>query len=248
MNPQAHALLLSEDARLDRDVQRRSLSPEKASASTLVEIATALNLTRERTALQLEFARGLAEWTRSQQVNFPDNLFWDFDYPAASVLRHARSLPAPEDLDYVAAAFGRMVELQQRYGIHTTIRFRYVHDFSYGLDWAKWVAREELQDGSVGPFDWQFLTYLRRRAFELVELIERDDTKYPTLRGDGARNPFPFLRDPDSEVRILSELARRDQLPVRAWDVEASPRCDRPFQALREACAEDLGLAVRDSA
>ena len=79
---------------------------------------------------------------------------------------------------------------------------------------------------------------------ELVELIERDDEKYPTLQGGAARNPFSFRRDPESEAAILSELGRRDQLPVCAWDIHASPRFDRPFQALREACAVDLGLSV----
>lgn len=244
MNPQALELLAREDARLDREVRRKSLSPDKEIASSLVEIARTLEVEDERTAMQLEFARGLAEWTRSQQVNFPENLFWDFDYPAARVLGHAKSLAPGKDLDYVAAAFGRMVELQQRYGVHTTIRFRYVHDFSYGLDWAKWIAREVDQDGSVGPFDWEFLCYLRQRAFELVELIERDDEKYPTLQGGAARNPFSFRRDPESEAAILSELGRRGQLPVCAWDIHASPRFDRPFQALREACAVDLGLSV----
>jgi hypothetical protein len=242
MNPQALELLTSEDARLDRGVRRRSLSPNKERASSLVEIARALDLAEERSIMQLEFARGLAEWTRSQQVNFPENLFWDFDYPAACVLRCARSLSEGADLDSVATTFGRMVELQQRYGVHTTIRFRYVHDFSYGLDWAKWIARSDDQDGSVGPFDWEFLTYLRHRAFALVELIERDDKKYPTLKRGAARNPFPFLRDPESEARILAELAHRGQLPVCAWDANASPRFDMPFQALRLACAEELGL------
>ena len=244
MNPQALELLVREDARLDGGVRRWTLSPTKERASSLVEIAQALKLADERVSMQLEFARGLAQWTRSQQVNFPENLFWDFDYPAASVLRHARSLSEGADLDYVAAPFGRMVELQQRYGVHTTICFRYVHDFSYGLDWAKWIAREAHQDGSVGPFDWGFLSYLRNRAFELVELIERDDEKYPTLRRGAARNPFPFRRDPASEAQLLAELARRGQLPVCAWDVDASPRFDRPFQALREACAADLGLTI----
>ena len=114
MNPQALELLAREDARLDREVRRKSLSPDKEIASSLVEIARTLEVEDERTAMQLEFARGLAEWTRSQQVNFPENLFWDFDYPAARVLGHARSLAPGKDLDYVAAAFGRMVELQQR--------------------------------------------------------------------------------------------------------------------------------------
>ena len=48
MNPQALELLAREDARLDREVRRKSLSPDKEIASSLVEIARTLEVEDER--------------------------------------------------------------------------------------------------------------------------------------------------------------------------------------------------------
>lgn len=198
-------------------------------------------------------SNGLCELALAQLDAFPGNLFWDLDLIAASIVAQASGLPQLAAIQHVAQQFGRMAELQRLYGRSTAINFAYVHDFVYGYDWAKWVAREpSVQTDVPEPFAPRFLAYMRTRALELLELIAADDAKYPTLVDEQARNPFPFSREPADEIRLHRELARRDLIPVPTWDPAAlsldwSTRWQVPFQAQRVDVARELGL-VRDPA
>jgi hypothetical protein len=191
------------------------------------------------------FAVGLSALAKAQREAFPENIFGDLDYLAASVLRQGRESAST---DLVEELFERLCALQAIYGEATAIRFRYVHDFTYGYDWAKWVRREPGQTGAVGPFDLEFLRYMQRRGDELLELIAADDTKYPTLRDRRHRNPFSFSREPKAERRLFPELATRGLIPVETWRADALPRCEKDFAALRVACASELGLSVEGAA
>lgn len=188
---------------------------------------------------------GLVALERAQAEAFPENIFGDLDFVAASVLAQAR---AANSVALVQELLERMCGLQVLYGESTPIRFRYVHDFTYGYDWAKWVRREPTRDGSVGPFDLEFLIYMEARGHELLELIAADDRKYPSLKGPEHRNPFVFSREPAAETRLFPELAQRGLLPVETWRLDARPRCDRPFADLRVAVAAELGLLVEGAA
>lgn len=190
-------------------------------------------------------ALGLCKVTRAQQAAFPHNIFGDLDYLAASVLRQGR---AAQSRALVQELLERMSQLQVLYGEATVIRFRYVHDFTYGYDWAKWVQREPEQTGAVGPFDLEFLEYMDKRGAQLIELIAADDVKYPTLRDARHRNPFPFSREPDAETQLFGELAKRGCLPVETYRVDATPQHDRSFAELRVQCAADLGLLIEGAA
>ena len=240
------AQLEEEDARLDAEVQRRSLRPGSGRATSLRSLAETLALFQEPAPVQEAMAAGLCAWTQGQREHFPENIFWDLDYPVACILRQVKGARPEAQAARATEFFDLLLELQRRYGRHSTIRFRYVHDFTYGFDWAKWVGREPGQTGAVGPFDWGFLTYLRRRAIELVSLIERDDRTYPTLVDDRPRNPFSFRRDPEAEQAIFEALAREGELPVETWRVDAEPRWDRPFQQLRVSRAAAQGYLVSE--
>ena len=133
------------------------------------------------------------------------------------------------------------------YGMRSPVRFQYVHDFTYGYDWAKWVRRSPRDRSHVGPFELDFLRYSRRRGHELLALIARDDAEYPSLPDDRPRNVFRFSRDPDEEILLLRDLASRDLLPVEAYRTDASPRWDRPFAELRDERALALGLPRRSA-
>ena len=89
-----------------------------------------------------------------------------------------------------------LVDVQARYGARSAIRFRYVHDFIYGYDWARWVAREPETRTAIGPYDPVFLQRMRHRADELLELIQTNDKNYPQLEQNISRNPFGFSREP----------------------------------------------------
>lgn len=181
-----------------------------------------------------ELPPALALIGQAIRQSYPENLFADLDALTASL--------AAREGDALTQAAQRIADLHRLYGRATSIRFRYVHDFVYGFDWARWVAREPITRASVGPFDDRFLDYLELRGRELLALIAENDAKYPVLADRVARSPFPFSREPDAERVIHRSLARKGLIPVAAWSATAHPVWDRPFVELREAEARELGL------
>jgi len=218
---------------------RASLDPAGRRARTLVELAAAH--ARHGDAVDAAFVAGLARVADAQAEAFPGNLFWDFDAFAASVYAEARVAADPHAL--LEEVCGIACELMALFGALSPIRFRYVHDFMYGFDWARWVAREPGARHGVGPFALPFLRYIYRRGLELVELIGRGDAKYGPLADGSHRNPFGFSRSPADERRLLEDLAARRLVPVPAWSSVEPPVWDRPFAALREERARVLGVA-----
>jgi hypothetical protein len=234
-----------------REAPARARRSAGARASTLAEIVDAI-LTPLRPsyaeALAEPLAEGLSTLALAQLDAFPGNLFWDLDLIAAMIVAEAARLELGRAQGRVRDGLARMAGLQHLYGQRTAINFSYVHDFVYGFDWAKWVAREPaLHDDPPGPFSPTFLDYMDRRGHELLELIAEDDDKYPTLDGDEPRNPFPFSRAPAAEIRLHRELARRDLIPVPSWSRDPQARDWRErwridFAARRVEVAVELGL------
>ncbi|MEM6963082.1 MAG: hypothetical protein AAF550_15250 [Myxococcota bacterium] len=248
-----------------------SLAPGKAQATPLSALVERLVSGVHREPLAVTFAGGLASLLAAMMQAFPDNLFWDFDLLATDVLRHAegmptgvrRSLDTQEQLrarlltvqdkqvlrqieHSIRASFEDLISLQQLFGGASTIRFRYAHDFIYGFDWAKWVRRAPAKRAGIGPFDRPFLAFMLQRGQELIELIAQDDSDYPRLTHAGYRNPFRFSRSKEDELRLFTELSRRDLLPLRSWDACDQPRFNQDYRATRERIAEELGLASTD--
>lgn len=237
----ARALLAATDEAL-RSWAAGSLAPGRTRARTLALVCTAVLRTEDGEATAMALARGLAAVATAQADSFPDNLFADCDYLAANLLRRAREATDPPA--YLQETCAQVARLQQLFGRHTAIAFRYTHDFAYGYDWSKWVARGPDTRAGVLPFDREFLAHMEERAHELLALIHVDDADYPTLPSGQARNPFPFSREPAAEAALHRALAVRGELPVEAWDPDARPIWDRPYAALRVAQAERMGLAV----
>jgi hypothetical protein len=134
------------------------------------------------------------------------------------------------------------VGLMVLHGQQSAIRFRYVHDFMYGFDWARWVRREPRARREVEPFGLDFLRQSENRGRDIVTLIDADDNWYPRLADGASRNPFPFSREPDDELLLYRLLAERGDVPVEVWRLDASPDASRDFDALRQDAAESLGL------
>jgi hypothetical protein len=229
----------------------RTLDPARTRASTLLDVhasALASCASSRRDLLAGPLAHGLCELALAQLDAFPNNLFWDLDLIAAAIMHEAAGLAPERARACVIDRFERMAALQHLYGRRTPINFSYVHDFVYGFDWAKWVAREpSLHDDVPGPFSLQFLAYMLRRGRELLALIAADDSRYPSLDDDAPRNPFPFSREPEAEIRLHRELARRDLIPVPTWarDVHCcdwSTRWRIAFAQRRVEVANELGL------
>lgn len=215
-------------------MQWRTLAPDRSRATAVAEVVARISGDAETVAA---LDQGLADIVEAVAENFPENVFWDFD-------RLVAALVARRDADAIRRAAAQVVRLQRGFGRHGVISFRYAHDFLYGFDWARWVARDAAARACVGPFDPQFLDYLEARMRELVSLIEADDVKYPQL--DAAqrwRNPFQFSREPADEARLFEWLAAAGQLPVEAWCFDGAEDWREPYSALRREAATALGIA-----
>ena len=224
----------------------RSLEPGRGRARTLTDTCRLVVGARDD-AIAVAFADSVAAIAVAMQESFPDNLFGDLEYLAASLWSGA--LATDDPLAFIGAQSQHVVQLQRLFGGGTAIRFRYVHDFVYGYDWAKWVAREPSPRGNVGPFDPEFLAFMLHRGQELLVLIaEGRDTKYPPLPDGRPRNPFGFSREPAAEITLHEHLATHALLPLEAWRVDAMPRWNRPYARLRREAAIGLGLGQEATA
>ena len=242
MNANAEALerLAAVDAVLRAAVGvTRTLDPGGERAHLLREVGAALLADLDDSVRALAFADALAAAATSQFEHFPENIFWDLDHVAAVLLRATRS---PEGPAQVARLRDRMLELHRSFGRHSSIRFRYAHDFVYGLDWEKWVAHDPDSRASIAPFDVSFLAHMRERAHEIARAIRHGNPRYPPLADGVWRNPFGFSREPEHEIALHRDLAARDVIPVAAWRVDAVPDWRRGCAGLRVERAKALGI------
>lgn len=213
-----------------------TLDPNRPAATSLTEIVSMLADPHSSPHL----AAAASAVARAQLQSFPENLFWDFDFYLASIHRHASA--ASDYAGYLRDVTRITVGLMKLYGQQSVIRFRYVHDFMYGFDWARWVRRDPKARREAEPFGLDFLREIERRGHGILDLIEADDEWYPSLSEGVSRNPFPFSREPEDELRLYRFLAARGCIPVQAWRCDAQPDASRDFDALREDAAESLGL------
>ncbi len=214
-----------------------SLDPGRKTASSPTEVVSALADSQQLPHL----ASAAAAFAEAQLRSFPENLFWDFDFYLASIHRHASA--APDYASYLEKVTRLTVGLMTLYGQQSVIRFRYVHDFMYGFDWARWVRRDPDARQGIEPFGIDFLQRTESRGRDILTLIKADDDWYPKLADDAARNPFPFSREPEEELSLYRLLAERNCVPVDAWRLDAQADASRDFDALREELAASLGLS-----
>ncbi len=240
----AHAIdgtndsLAEAEAMIDqRPLGALTLDPTRSSATPLTEVVSALADSRQSPHL----AAAAAAVAEAQVQSFPENLFWDFDFYLASI--HRRAAATPDYPSHLENVTGITVGLMRLYGQQSPIRFRYVHDFMYGFDWARWVRREPAARREAEPFGLDFLRQTQSRGRDIVALIDADDDLYPKLAEGASRNPFPFFREPNDELPLYRLLAARGDVPVEAWRLDARPDPGRDFDALRQDAAASLGLA-----
>jgi hypothetical protein len=230
------------DAELRACARLLTLDPQRSRASLPGEMVTASLRPDDPPALRGALARGTTALVRAMLRAFPNNLLWDLDLLVAT---HAELGRRGDDAE---ALLRRIAQLQDLFGEHGPIRFRYVHDFVYGFDWAKWVAKAPAERAGVGPYDPAFIERMFRRARELTGAIAAgSDATYPPLPHGRIRNPFGFSREPEDELALHRALAAAGALPVEAWRIDAQPRWDSDFAARRRAHAERLGLHTSSS-
>ncbi len=214
-----------------------TLDPGRSTASPLAELVSSLADSRQLPHLAAA-ASAVAE---AQLRSFPENLFWDFDFYLTSI--HRSAADACDYASYLADITRLTVGLMTLYGQQSLIRFRYVHDFMYGFDWARWVRRAPRKRAGIEPFGVDFLRQTESRGRDILTLINADDDWYPKIDGGASRNPFPFSREPEEELSLYRVLAEKDYVPVKAWRRDTRPDASRDFDALREDVAASLGLS-----
>lgn len=245
LDPHVSELLGATDAFLATRTRWQTLAPGGGKPRSLVALAEQLlpsSATRPPLHDQqcIAWAMAVSDLARAIAREFPENVFADLDHVASEL----RRVVAQHGHVALERTIDPLVRIHRTYGKSSRIRFRYVHDFLYGFDWARWVARQPETRGGVAPFDLVFLAHVEKRAQELDALIEVDDPTYPRLATDVFRNPFPFDREPTAELSLFRALAEQQLLPIPAFDGEASvPSFSRPFTRLREECARAMGLA-----
>ncbi len=214
-----------------------TLDPSRPSATSLTDVVSKLAEPRQLSHLTAS-AAAVAE---AQLQSFPENLFWDFDFYLGSIHRHASG--TSDYAGYLKNATRITVGLMNLYGQQSVIRFRYVHDFMYGFDWARWVRRDPAGREGVEPFGLDFLRQTESRGRDIIALVEADDDWYPRLADGDARNPFSFSREADDELSLYRLLAERGDVPVEAWRLDARPDANRDFDMLRDEAAGLLRLS-----
>ncbi len=234
---------ISLEARLRARAHFCTLDPARARARLPTELEALVLRPSDDPALARAFRVGMLRAYEAMLDAFPDNLLWDLEALASALVEQARG--GGEPAIAIERSWDRVAELQYVFGRRGPIRFRYIHDFIYGFDWARWVAKEPAARATVGPYDPAFVERMHRRGGELIALIEDgSDLEYGPLPGSEIRNPFGFSREPDDELALHRSLASRDELPVLAWQPGAQPHWQRPFTQLRSRAAAALRISA----
>ncbi|MEH2052628.1 hypothetical protein [Nostoc sp.] len=224
-----------------QSVNLLSLSPEKTLITSFAELGNLITEQKTDIKIIITLQETLEIIVRTQLQNFPENIFWDFDFLVSSMLRQA--LTADEGAVPFLKIFGaKMVSLTEMFGNKTEMRFRYVHDFIYGFEWARWVQKEPQNRAHIEPFSLVFFDYLLVKGKELLQRINHGQVVSYKLCDTGYRNPFTFSREPEDEYRLLSYLAEEQLIPVAVWNWNASPVWNKPFQEMRQQLALKLNI------
>ena len=224
-------------------VKPLSLNPNQSVITSFTELEVKIIQQVSDTKLIIIIRDNLEKILNALLHNFPENIFWDFDFVVSCMLNQALLADYPTD---VLEDFGnKMVLLMNLFGRESEIRFRYIHDFTYGFDWARWVKKKPLQKANTEPFCFDFLDYLLCKGEEILQRIKKDDADYPQISHKRYRNPFGFSREPEDEYRLLSYLAAHGCIPVPAWEWNTTTVWDKPFYQIREDASKQLNIVKK---
>ncbi|MHC5676320.1 hypothetical protein [Nostoc sp.] len=238
---QTHTFRFIDEIFTQQSVNLLSLNPHKTLITSFTELGNLITEQNTDIKLLATLQETLECIVYTQLQNFPENIFWDFDFLVSSILRQA--LLADEGAISFLTVFGeKMVSLTEMFGNKTEMRFRYVHDFIYGFEWARWVQKEPQKRAHIEPFSLVFLDYLLVKGKELLQRISHGQVTSYKLCDTGYRNPFTFSREPKDEYRLLSYLAEEELIPVAVWNWNASPVWNKPFQEMRQQLALKLDI------
>ncbi|MDF5734622.1 MULTISPECIES: hypothetical protein [unclassified Nostoc] len=236
-----HTFKFIDEIFAQQSVNLLSLNPHKTLITSFAELGNLI--TKQNTDIKFltTLHKTLESIVYTQFKSFPENIFWDFDFLVSSMLRQA-SIADEGAVPFLTAFGEKMVSLTEMFGNKTEMRFRYVHDFMYGFEWARWVQKEPQKRAHIEPFSLVFLDYLLVKGKELLQRINHGQVTSYKLCDTGYRNPFTFSREPEDEYRLLTYLAEEQLIPVAVWNWNASPVWNKPFQEMRQQLALKLDI------
>lgn len=218
-----------------------TLNPDKKLITSFVELEKLIITITRNEEFILALRNTLELIIYAQVRNFPENIFWDFDFLVSSMVRQALVTDAGA-ISFLERFGQKMILLIELFGIKQEIRFRYVHDFMYGFDWARWVQKEPENRANSDPFSLAFLDYLLMKGEKLIRQINCGQVTSYKLGNTGYRNPFDFSREPEDESLLFNYLAREKLIPVQAWKWDTNPVWNQPFQEMRQELALKLNI------
>jgi hypothetical protein len=241
-----HVQIVPKIRQLDKTLQHHcggtiaSLNPQKSTATTYEELFETIDLStidNVTSVLSMFFSM-----QQEECQHFPNNIFWDKDYFVGYIFNEVSSFPASLQQEFLDSYTSRFVSLLQLFGNQSIIRFQYLHDFSYGFDWAKWVYNDSEARSGILPFSMQFLDRMFSRGKELEVLISENNSKYPQIPTENYRNPFQFHRNVECETILLRTLVTLEAIPIQSWEINGNVEWNKPFNDIRSAEAERLGF------
>jgi hypothetical protein len=235
-----HSFSILDEIIAQQSINQLSLNPQKTLATSFVELGSLVIAKTNEIHLITFLQKSLEQIISAYLDKIPENIFWDFDFLVSSMLRQA--LIANDAMEFLKCFCNKIVSLLELCGIKTKIRFRYVHDFIYGFEWARWVQKEPETRANEEPFSLNFLDYLLAKGEEILQLISQDKANHYKPCNKGYRNPYCFSREPEDEHRMLSYLAVDQLIPVTAWNWNAQPVWNKPFHELREELSLKLNI------
>lgn len=237
----ANSFQLLDEIIAQHNVKLLSLNPQKKITTSFAELGNLIVETTTDLLLIAKVRDTLEHILHAQLQNFPQNIFWDFDFVVSSMLRQALAA-GDRAIDFLESFGNKMVSLSELFGIKTEIRFRYVHDFIYGFEWARWVQKQPETRAHLEPFSLVFLDYLLVKGKEILQRISHGQNITYKLCDTGFRNPFTFSREPEDERLLLSCLAGEELIPVATWNWDAQPVWNKPYQDMRQQLALKLDI------
>ncbi|WP_053404703.1 hypothetical protein [Persicobacter sp. CCB-QB2] len=220
-------------------IEFKSVDPGKNTATSFAALA-------EKTALEFpdfhhfqELALLCRDLIQSQYQHYPQNIFYDYDLMVREIVKMTFASDHPTH--FLRKMDELLVQLMGIFGGNTTINFQFVHDFTYGFDWAKWVAKNPQERKQIPPFHPEFLKAMVNRGKEMLELIKINDQKYHQLQPQqGFRNPFSYQRDPENEESLMRQLFAHGMIPVPLWDWNGQAHWEMDYQEARKQMAQKI--------
>lgn len=230
---------------LDRIIEQhhiipRSLNPQKSLCTKFEVLGDLAVQTCPDKNIITALKNSLEQILIAQIKNFPKNIFWDFDFLVAYLVQKTSQNPQ-DAISYLEIFANKIIALMDLYGNHHVICFRYVHDFSYGFDWARWIKKQPQKRNQIEPFNTIFLDDLLKRGQQMSKAIANDENDTYRSCNNLYRNSFNFSREPEAEFQLMTLLASYHLIPVPTWNWNATPTWEKPFDQLREQISLKIG-------